>query len=99
MKYKLYAFDFDLTLADTLEVSVISYKRAYSSIGLGFDEENIFSELGKSIADDIGFVRAVGIVCRSHEIEILHKIEVLEDQFRSPDVLGRRHDQCLAHGL
>ena len=56
MKYDLYAFDFDLTLADTLEVSLQNYAEAYSAIGLCFDENDIFSELGKSIercAEDI----------------------------------------------
>lgn len=49
MKYDLYAFDFDLTIADTLEASIINYKDALSEVGLSFDEKNIFTELGKSL--------------------------------------------------
>ncbi len=46
MKYDLYMFDFDLTLANTVEVSTEIYRRAYSSLGYEFDESEIFYHLG-----------------------------------------------------
>ena len=59
MKYSLYAFDFDLTLADTVGVSVINYIAAYSAIGISFDEKTIFTELGKSIEQCTADIRAL----------------------------------------
>ena len=46
MKYKLYAFDFDLTLADTLAVSEKTYMAAFSAIGKTFDGD-VFHHLAR----------------------------------------------------
>ena len=49
MKYKVYAFDFDLTLADTLEVSCLSYAAAFNAIGMTFDKKSIFHNLTRDL--------------------------------------------------
>ncbi len=47
--YKLFIFDFDLTLADTREVAKIAYKAALEASGGFFDERKITEYLSKSL--------------------------------------------------
>ncbi len=42
MKYKLYMFDFDLTIADAIEATKTAYRRAFAAVGETFDDEKIF---------------------------------------------------------
>ena len=46
MKYKAYIFDFDLTIADTIEVSVKNYTEAFAKVGVKFDEREVARHLG-----------------------------------------------------
>ena len=48
MKYSLYAFDFDLTLADTLSVSEKTYAAAFSAVGKTFDGD-VFHHLTRDL--------------------------------------------------
>lgn len=48
MKYSVYAFDFDLTLADTIDVSIETYAVALSSVGVQFDGD-VFHHLKQDI--------------------------------------------------
>lgn len=45
--YLLYIFDFDNTLVDTYEGSVISYRHALASVGIDFQEENTELYMGE----------------------------------------------------
>ena len=49
MKYKLYMFDFDLTMADTVDSAIRSYVEAYKAIGLEYDRNRVFTDLGMAI--------------------------------------------------
>ena len=49
MKYKLYAFDFDLTLADTIEVSYDIYGITFASVGVKFDKKDVFHHLTRDL--------------------------------------------------
>ena len=49
MKYDLYSFDFDLTMADTVSASMEIYRRAYRAVGKTFPEEEIYLHLGMPI--------------------------------------------------
>ena len=46
MKYKAYIFDFDLTIADTIEVSVKNYTEAFAAVGVKFDAREVARHLG-----------------------------------------------------
>ena len=54
MNYKLYMFDFDLTMADTVDASATSYADAYSTLGLNFDKKETFRHLGMPIEVTFG---------------------------------------------
>ncbi len=49
--YKLYAFDLDLTLLDTIETSKIAYKAAFAAIGKTFDEGDVVRQLSISLQE------------------------------------------------
>ena len=48
MEYKVYAFDFDLTLADTISVSEKTYAAAFSAVGKSFDGD-VFHHLTRDL--------------------------------------------------
>ena len=50
MKYKVYAFDFDLTLADTTEISKETYRLAYAAVGADFTGEDVFHHLTRDLS-------------------------------------------------
>ena len=45
MKYELYMFDFDLTIADAIDATKTAYSEAFAAVGETFDESRIFEYL------------------------------------------------------